>query len=52
MPQTYFFALFLSSSELSQAGSRFTTEGLNEMRAEMGIKTENVPLFPFAGFLC
>ena len=30
MPLTYFFASYLSSLELSQAGSHFTTEGLNE----------------------
>ena len=51
MPQTYFLASFLSSSERSQAGSRFTTEGLNETgERKWALKQKMCHCFPLLAF--
>ena len=51
MPRTYFYALFLSSSALSQAGSGFTTEGLNETgEQKWALKQKMCHCFPLLAF--
>ena len=46
-----FFASYLSSSELSQAGSRFTTEGLNETgEQKWALKQKMCHCFPLLAF--